>query len=288
MMPEHEDAAAGAVPYAPSAAVHPALPGGAVEVHPFFGGDDEGEAARVVELVAGVRQRAPDDTVAVLVRNRNHLERIVPRLRAARLRFRAIEIERLGLRPVVQDLLALTRAATHSADRLAWLAVLRAPWCGLALADLCALAEGTEGRTVWELMNDTARVGTLSAAGRARLDRVRPVLGRFVAGRLRSSLRDQVEDAWLALGGPACVDETALEDAATYLDALAEAEEAGALRDLSQFEERIAALWALPDVHAGPNDVQIMTIHKAKGLEFDHVIMPGVGRPPHAEDPQLF
>ena len=59
MMPAHEDAAAGAVPYAPSAAVHPSLPGSAVEVHPFFDGDDEGEATRVVELVAHVRRDAP-------------------------------------------------------------------------------------------------------------------------------------------------------------------------------------------------------------------------------------
>src|SRR5262245_20801983 len=210
MMPEHEDAAAGAVPYAPSAAVHPALPGGAVEVHPFFGGDDEGEAARVVELVAGVRQRAPDDTVAVLVRNRNHLQWIVPRLRAARLRFRAIEIEQLGLRPVVQDLLALTRAAAHPADRLAWLAVLRAPWCGLELADLCALAEGAEGRTVQESITDASRLAHLSAGGRARLERVWTVLDGFVANRFRGGLHERVEGAWLALGGPACVDDTAL------------------------------------------------------------------------------
>ncbi|HTO48888.1 MAG TPA: UvrD-helicase domain-containing protein [Burkholderiales bacterium] len=288
MMPAHEEAAAGAVPYAPSAAVHPPLPGSAVEVHPFFDSDDEGEAARVVELVASLRRHAPDATVAVLVRNRNHLERIVPRFRAAGLRFRAIEIEQLGLRPVVQDLLALTRAAAHPADRLAWLAVLRAPWCGLELADLCALAEGTAGRTVWELMTDAARIANLSAGGRARLEQTGAVLGEFTAGRFRGSLRDRVEGAWLALGGPACVDDTALEDAAAYLDVLEEAEVAGAIDDRAWFEARVSALWALPDVHAGATDVQIMTIHKAKGLEFDHVIVPGLGRPPRGEDARLF
>ncbi len=288
MMPAREDAAAGAVPYAPCTAVHPSLAGAAVEVHSFFDGDYEGEAARVVELVEGVKGRDPDRTVAVLVRNRSHLERIVPRLRAAGLRFRAIEIEQLGRRPVVQDLLALTRAAAHPADRLAWLAVLRAPWCGLTLADLCALAEGTEGRTVWDLLHDDARLARVGADGAARLDRTRTVLAGLVAGRLRTGLREQVENAWLALGGPACADDTALEDAAAYLDALEEAEAAGELRDRAQFEARIAALWALPDVHAGATDAQIMTIHKAKGLEFDHVIVPGLGRPPRAEDTRLF
>ena len=93
----------------------------------------------MVEIAAQAR----DDriaTTAILVRNRSHLADIVPRLREAGLRFRAIEIEGLGHRPVVQDLLALTRALSHPADSSAWLALLRAPWCGLLLSDIHALA----------------------------------------------------------------------------------------------------------------------------------------------------
>jgi len=289
VMPGREDVAAGAVHYAASAAVHAAMPGDPVVVHPFFAGDDAGEAARVVDLVGRVRETEPDASVAVLVRNRGQLREIVPQLRAAGLRFRAIEIEPLGARPVVQDLLVLTRAVAHPADRLAWLAVLRAPWCGLTLADLSALAEGDDVRTVAELMRDGERLVRLTDDGRERLVRVREVMDASAAIRLRGSLRDRVEAAWLALGGPACVaDATDLEDAGIYLDALEAAEHAGALQDLAAFEARVAELWALPDVHARENDVQIMTIHKAKGLEFDHVIVPGLGRAPRADEKRLF
>jgi ATP-dependent helicase/nuclease subunit A len=48
--------------------------------------------------------------------------------------------------------------------------------------------------------------------------------------RLRGTLRDRVEGAWLALGGPACVeDATDLEDAEIFFDELERLEEAGEL-----------------------------------------------------------
>ena len=222
------------------------------------------------------------------MRNRGHLREIVPQLKDAGLRFRAIEIEELGHRPVVQDLLALTRALSHPADRLAWLAALRAPWCGLTLADLHALAGGDVGRTVWELMNDAARVAALSADGRGRLERVRAVLQACLDERCRGSLRERVAGAWFALSGPACVEDTTdLEDAEIYFEYLGSHEEAGEIADRAAFEDGLADLYALPDLQADER-LQIMTIHKAKGLEFDTVIVPGLGRPPRGDDARLF
>ena len=284
-MPRRDDPSAGAVAYAPSVPVHAARDGDAVRVHPFFDGDREGEAARVVDIVRKAHAGDAKATVAVLVRTRSHLAEIVPQLKAAGIAFRAIEIEGLAHRPVVQDLLALTRAFSHPADRTAWLSVLRAPWCGLTLADLSTLVEGGEG-TVHELMHDAARIGALSADGRDRLERTRDVLDRHISGRLRTNLRDAVEDAWLALGGPACaVDETDLEDAGIFLDHLEAHEEAGSVD--GSFEGGLGKLYALPDLRAGEG-LQVMTIHKAKGLEFDHVILPGLGRAPRGDDHKLF
>ncbi len=319
VMPRSENIAAGAVPYSPSEPVHPAE-SDAVRVHAFFNGDAQGEAEQVAALVEAAQAEDPEGSVAVLVRSRGHLARIVPRLKECGLRFRAIEIEPLGHRQVVQDLLALTRALAHPADRLAWLAVLRAPWCGLTLADLYALVsapssaardeagiqqdlfseggypQGAEGsahveidkRTVWELVCDDARLARLGADGRARIARLRPVLAHAIAERLRGSLRGRVEGTWLALGGPACVeDDTDLEDAEIYLDHLEGSEEAGEIADFAAFEDGVAKLYALPDLHAGER-LQIMTIHKSKGLEFDTVILPGLGGLPRRDQRQLF
>ncbi len=287
VLPETEDVAAGAVRHAPAAAQHPALPGDAVRVHPFIGQDDIAEAQQIVMLVREALAAGADKTVAILVRSRSHLYRIAPHLKQAGLLFRAVEIEALGHRPAVQDLLALTRALVHPADRVAWLALLRAPWCGLTLADIEVLAGSDAGTTVWEQLQDDARRERLSADGRARIARVQPILTAALVERRRLPLRRTVEGVWLALGGPACVAErTDLEDAAVYLDLLDELEEGGDLPDLARLEEQVAQLFALPDVEADAR-LQLMTVHKAKGLEFHTVIVPGLGRLPRRNDPPL-
>ena len=53
----------------------------------------------------------------------------------------AVDLVPLRERMVVRDLVQLTRALCDLADRAAWLAVLRAPWCGARLRTLTALSE---------------------------------------------------------------------------------------------------------------------------------------------------
>ena len=271
VLPSFEDEAAGAVAYSPSVPFHPADAAGEPALELFS--DREAEAKRVAQLVAEARGKT-----AILVRNRSHLDAIVPALKASGVRYRAVEIEQLGEKQVVQDLYALTRALTHLADRVAWLAILRAPWCGLTLSELSELFEAHRDSTVWEVIQTAPSLSRLVSVLRPALE-----------NRLRGTLRDRVEGVWLALGGPACVeDATDLEDAEIYFDELERLEEAGELSDFSLLAESLGKLYALPDVEAGPEAVEIMTIHKAKGLEFDTVIVPGLDRMPRSGRKPLF
>ncbi len=294
VLPEEEDEASGAVPYA-QAIAHPdnhLLDGAAATWHAFSDPDTarEDEALRVVELV----RRATEEggSCAILVRNRNALTEIVPALGRAGIAYRAVEIEKLGEKQVVQDLYALVRALAHPADRIAWLALLRARWCGLTLADLHALVSSEASddvpALVWECMQDDACLARLSADGRARVARLCGLLAPALVQSLRASLRQRVEGLWLALGGPACVDErTDLEDAAIFFDRLDELDDAGDIEDLGVLAASLDDLYALPDMEAGDGDVQIMTMHKAKGLEFDTVILPGLDRTPRSGERPL-
>ncbi len=287
VFPTSEDLASGAVPYSPSTPVHDRGEGEAVTVHPLFTNGKEAEAEKVVELIEAERRANPASRITVLVRARPHLTAIVAALRRRRIRFLAIDIEPLAHRPAVQDLLAITRALESHADRVAWLSLLRAPWCGLSLADLLVLAAGDAGQPLWQAMQDESTQAKLSHDGRERLAVLLPVIARALDERGRTTLRRAVESVWLALGGPAfAVDASDIEDADVYLDLLETLDRPGEVMDIARLEERVAKLYALPD--AAPEDaVQLMTIHKAKGLEFDTVILPGLGRRPRNESKAL-
>jgi ATP-dependent exoDNAse (exonuclease V) beta subunit len=120
IFPDQVDIASGAVPLAQATAVKPELSGSACELHPFNGRDDQAEAETVVRLVQQARHENPQQTVAILVRGRTHLQAILPLLRQNKLSYQAQDIDLLGARPAALDLLNLCKAILHRADRLAW------------------------------------------------------------------------------------------------------------------------------------------------------------------------
>ena len=287
--PPKDNISRGAVRYLPSTAFKPQTwPDPPVS---FYGCiDDEQrtrEGAQVAKLIQDLQQRAPEDSIAVLVRNKKHLEQVLPALNRAGIPYQAQDLAPLASRMVVLDLLSLTRAMADPSDRLSWLAVLRAPWCGLTLPDLYAVANAGLGDLsprdpkIPPLLNALAseaieQIQPLSDDGRARLRDVAAVLRAAWESRGRKPLRVWIEGLWLALGGPATVaDHRELSNVEDYFQLLEKYDQGGSIGDWRQFEQALDKLFARPAQEAR---VQIMTIHKSKGLEFDHVLIPGLDR----------
>jgi ATP-dependent exoDNAse (exonuclease V) beta subunit len=246
--------------------------------------------------------------IAVLARARKSLVPIAQALREASIPFSAIDLEKLQDRPEVRDALALAHAMLNPHDRVAWLGVLRAPWCGLALDDLHRLTSADDpdllARPVPELLVE--RLHLLSDHGRLAALRVLDVLTSVPAlrasptGSPRTGLRPWggetgsprtclrpwgvfptaslgtvLEQAWLRLGGSDCVDPIARANVGllwSCLDRLPAGEQ-----DLlgPALDAALDKLTALPDPAANTDfGVQLMTIHRSKGLEFEVVIVP--------------
>ena len=300
---EKDDAMRGAVRFSPAVAKKPHLNQAGVSIHPLISGDrdpetdeksprylaDQQEAETIVRLIRESRSEAPDAQIAVLVRARSHLDALVDLLQAQepRIAFQAVEIDALAARQSVQDLVALTRALHHQGDRINWLAILRAPWCGLTLADLHQLAAHDHEQTIWSLMQDESLVDQLSSDGQLRLRRVRHLIFDAYKARSLQRARRWVEGVWRALGGPQCL--SAATDAAdiqAFLQLLDKLDAHGTL-DLSRLDDGLARLFAAPETSMDSQHVQLMTVHKSKGLQFDTVILPGLHKRLPSDDKAL-
>jgi len=284
IFPQHDEVMQGAIHYRPFIATKQALPDAGVEVHPIIKQADESydtaaqrEAEAVIRIIQKERTANPNQKIAVLVRSKKHLANLVSQLRRdyKEIPFQAVEIEALEGRQIVQDLLSLMHALHHRADRVHWLAILRAPWCGLTLHDLYALAGHDHLQTIWSLMQDSEVVGRLSTDGQARLLHLREVLLEAYANQGRMNVSRWIRGVWLMLNGPDCLWEQAdVVDVQAFFACLDNLDLSNQFSP-ERMQSEITKLFAAPDSHG--EHLQMMTIHKSKGLEFDTVILLGLG-----------
>lgn len=278
VFPDSDDPASGTVTYTDSAAVAALAGQGEVSIRALRDGDVTDESRAVVDAVQSRLGADAGGRIAILVRARTQLPALLRELRGAGVEYEAVDIDRLTDLPEIIDVTALTRALAHRDDRAAWLAVLRGPLVGLTWRDLHALVADAPAATVWELLQDEARRSRLSDDACRRLDRCVPPLRRVLGQSLSRTLRDKVELAWLELGGAASsgsVDQ--VDNVYRFLDVIGRLERAGTLDDPLRLDDALAA----ERVSSRPTSacrVAVMTMHKAKGLEFEHVILPFLGR----------
>jgi ATP-dependent helicase/nuclease subunit A len=268
-LPQEDDVAVGAIAYADAVAVEEHAGKGEWHIHPVFGSSFAAEAGQGVGIVKTCLAGSESESVAVLVRSRTALPHLLARLRRENIKYQAVEIDRLTDLPEIIDILALTRAMCHLGDRIAWLALLRGPWVGLTWEQLHRIVKNDSQSIVWDLIRQ-------NPPENAR-DFVNTMQAQLDANATRS-LRERIELAWYALGGPALLQgEEELENVYRFMDVVDKFEIAGTLADVAKLEsllddERVSSL-ASSDCR-----LQVMTMHRAKGLQFDHVLMYGLGR----------
>ena len=253
----------------------------------FAGMADEAQA--IAQRAALFQQQAPEEAIAVLVRSRAHADAIIAAFAEHDVAFVATEFARWMQRETIRDLLSLTYAIAHPSDRLALFSVLRSPWVGATLATLSALAAYLDGEgkraSAWRALASGALWRTTLPADEP--ERIRVAFMAFAVAEARawlSPLSERVQAAWQSLGGAAsCVDADAREDADAFFAWLYAHATGGQLPprhivDTLLDAERRSFSSAKACAQSSPKAVEILTIHKAKGLEWDHVFLPGIDR----------
>ncbi len=244
-----------------------------------------------LERALQAKQRGERYRIAILARKKKSLTALAEALHDAAIPCRALDLEPLKDRPEVLDVLSLARAFLNPFDRVAWLGVLRAPWAALGLADLHALTSNDTSaildQPIPRLLEERASLASTSAQmalGRV-LDAYHLAI-RSISAAPGLRIGTWLQQVWLSLGGLACVDEQALTNLEllwSCLDALP-----NGAPDLvgPALTAALDKLTGRPDPTVdSENGIQLMTIHKSKGLEFEIVLVPDLhdsGNPPRS------
>jgi ATP-dependent exoDNAse (exonuclease V) beta subunit len=287
LFPAEDDVRASAVAFTHSLPAREHLRMSGVELTLFAGGDRTAEASFIAKRIREHRKRSADATIAVLVASRAHAPPIMAALEATKIDAIGVDLVPLRELSIVRDQVALLRALHHLGDRTAWLAILRAPWCGVSLSTLTHLSRRNDAQLIWESIADGERLARCEPNDRARLARVRAVLEQALASRDRMPLAEWLEAVWMRLGGPDAYPADDLRHARAFFSALGNFVARGEWRGTQDIDGIVWDLFAEPRASTA-NPVQVMTIHRAKGLEFDHVFLPALERMPNRDrDPLL-
>ncbi|MEM0952650.1 MAG: UvrD-helicase domain-containing protein [Pseudomonadota bacterium] len=284
--PLADDIHRGEIAFSPAVAFEQKSAGSGAEVWRFETPIQEAEW--LAEQLALAQAEAPDDTKAVLVRRKADLLPLTESLRKRGLEWDAQDIDRLADSPVVGDLTTLCQALYNPVDRVAWYALLRAPWCGLTLQDLFAVSQFCQGTSLWDALITFAEHGApgLTQDGGHRLSAFIAALSPVVSQLERYAACDAIEAAWIALRGPMLAGTPrALDDAAAFMRMLSELEQSAEGFSLQRLADAAARLFA--ENHGATSQIKLMTLHKAKGLEFDQVFMPNLSHAPRGDKPSL-
>lgn len=282
MFPATDDMESGAVSY------HHSIPVQAEADDSFITAtqlaDKQLEACAIVQCIEQELACNQSSTIAVLVRSRSQLRRLIPLLRTKQIVFQGVEIEQLASLPHIQDHWSLTKALLMPADRLSWLAFLRSPYCGLSLADLHTLANYDKRLPIMHALTHLAEIEGLSDEGAIRANYIAKVMLHALHTRHQQSLVDWLMQTSQHLHQDAALTQHQQQDLEQFWLLLEKYSEDGLLSDLNGFTQKLNELYSQ---RVTPSRLQIMTIHKSKGLEFDTVILPGLGSKSRQSDKPL-
>lgn len=252
---------------------------GGEKVHVHMLEDSEEEARFVVGLIESWRAEGERlSGIAILVRAGFQTRAFEEQLLARNVPYRVVGGLRFYERAEIRDALAYARLILNPGDDLAFERILNVPRRGVGEAALRTLqSEAVRGG-----LSLSAAAAGLLAAGRLR-GRAGEGLGRLL-GDLERARRE------LAAGrGAPKVLETLLEDAGYFelwrregsLEAEGRLENLrellrvmGEFGTLAEFLEHVALVTEPEQAEEGET-VSLMTLHAAKGLEFDIVVLPG-------------
>lgn len=253
------------------------------------------EADLIVDEIKKIRENEKDSSIAVLLESKVLGTEILRRLQSLEKPIPVAQKEVCSLDKAepVPLLTAMTNVFLNVLERRFWFALLRSKLVGLTLKEAALLMErvlkvekdgynppedfwaslgllANSDKTVKDLKRNGMTEGGLEACRRLYL-----AYKQAFKTRRSMGLADSIRGLWMRLGGPAVCSREEAANAEQFFEYLKRFDKRGEWPNAKTLEEGLSRLFAESSIEEG-NPVQFLTIHGAKGLEFDYVFLPGL------------
>lgn len=235
------------------------------------------QAEQICEKIQHIKNNDNTKSIAILVRSKNHARTIISLLKEKEISYQGIDMDSLADCPHIINLINLSAALLHQGDQLAWYGLLRSSLCGIENADLLKLSTLTHSNEMplGLYLNEHNDYSELSSEAQNILHRSVPIISASIQDLELKPFSFVVESCWLTLGGPASLYENQALDCEKFFSLLRELEKQSEIIDANVLREACDKLFA-DSKSSDDYPVLIMSIHKSKGLEFDHVFLPSL------------
>ncbi|MEJ6534104.1 UvrD-helicase domain-containing protein [Pseudoalteromonas lipolytica] len=247
----------------------------AVEVHGFLNDDDgENEAAFIAEQVKAIQNKEPNATIAILGRTRSALKPVLAELESQNLQAKAVNVNKINKEPLCITAIALARILIDDLDKLAWLTVLNSGLVGLSLDEIEAIFKIDEDPYL--AINDDKVDEILVGDSLTRFCNCMKEINFALDAKRNKNFGLVLEGLWLKLNGPSLAETTTdTDNVAIFFDVFIGMQSYDL--SLSWLERQLDNLYSKPKAFVGSGkQIELMTIHGSKGLEFDYVFIPGM------------
>lgn len=272
LFPQQVDIESGAVSFHPSVNI---VKGDELSaIHAVTFKTKEQEAKCIIQLIQHELKSHPQQSMAILVRSRTQLIEIINLLRQYNISYQGADIDLLANLVHLRDVWSLTQALLNPGNRLSWFAVLHGPYCGLTMTDIHLIAQHNKNQSIYSTLLHLDHIQGLSDEGRIRARFFIQIMHQALTQRYQMRLSDWVLKTLNHLHVDKILDHHQLGDLEQLWILIDRYELNGRLPDMKEFVTELNKLYSQ---QATPSPLQIMTIHKSKGLEFDTVFLPGLG-----------
>ena len=231
----------------------------------------EAEAKWLANTVARIEaETGPETSIAILLFTRNRLPYYLNALTRAGISVRVKEGIKIAEYQEIRSLRQIAVALCRPHDDIAWAALIRSPWLWVGVDVLLEVSRKSPAD--WR----SKIVGAARSHPEVKqlIDAMR--LGRRRIGR--DPLWKVTSSVWMALNGPQKVasrfGQSGVENCRRFLEILESVEQGVPEETLEKLDIVLERLYAPDRPQSAQCRIDLMTVHAAKGLEFDIVFLP--------------